>query len=72
MITEELQYNVNISCRLGDLVNYWRVHTLDLEAVPATEGPGLLKTLRIPVTYCWSPSLVPKPLDWGDNIGKES
>ncbi|OTA99236.1 glycosyltransferase family 1 protein [Hypoxylon sp. CI-4A] len=53
---------------LGDLVNHWRVHTLDLEAVPGTEAPGLLKGLHIPFTYCWSPSLVPKPADWGSNI----
>ncbi|KAL7626498.1 hypothetical protein AAE478_003270 [Parahypoxylon ruwenzoriense] len=36
---------------LGDLVNNWRVHTLDLEAVPATEGPHLVETLEIPFTY---------------------
>ncbi len=29
-----------------------------------TEGPFLAETLRIPYTYCWSPSLVPKPKDW--------
>lgn len=23
---------------------------------------------RIPFTYCWSPSLVPKPKDWGKHI----
>lgn len=25
-------------------------------------------TCRIPFTYCWSPSLVPKPKDWGSHI----
>ncbi|KAI1370137.1 glycosyltransferase family 1 protein [Hypoxylon crocopeplum] len=53
---------------LGDLVNHWKVHTLDLEAVPATEGPSLADTLKIPFTYCWSPSLVPSPFDWGSHI----
>ncbi|KAH8662574.1 sterol glucosyltransferase [Xylariales sp. PMI_506] len=52
---------------LGDIINDWR-KTLDLEPVPLTEGPGLTETLDIPVTYCWSPSLVPKPLDWPKHI----
>lgn len=49
--------------RLGDVINDWR-YTLGLEPVPLTEGPFLAETLRIPYTYCWSPSLVPKPKDW--------
>ncbi|KAH8202230.1 hypothetical protein TruAng_003607 [Truncatella angustata] len=53
---------------LGDIVNHWRIRTLDLEAVPATEGPHLIETYKVPFTYCWSPSLVPKPPDWGENI----
>ncbi|KAI0868294.1 UDP-glucose,sterol transferase [Hypoxylon argillaceum] len=53
---------------LGDVVNHWRVETLDLEAVPSTEGPHLIETLKVPFTYCWSPSLVSKPPDWGDHI----
>lgn len=28
------------------------------------DGPSLAETLKIPVTYCWSPALVPKPADW--------
>ncbi|KAI0117994.1 glycosyltransferase family 1 protein [Hypoxylon sp. NC0597] len=53
---------------LGDVVNAWR-ETLDLEPVPASEGPMLAETLQIPFTYCWSPSLIPKPLDWPSHIG---
>ncbi|KAI0382707.1 glycosyltransferase family 1 protein [Hypomontagnella monticulosa] len=53
---------------LGDLVNHWRVQTLDLEEVPSTEGPSLVETLKVPFTYCWSPSLVPPPFDWGSHI----
>ncbi|KEY74321.1 hypothetical protein S7711_00477 [Stachybotrys chartarum IBT 7711] len=53
---------------LGDVINEWR-GTLDLEPVPTTEGPILLETLKVPFTYCWSPSLVPKPSDWASNIG---
>ncbi|KAF7377696.1 Glycosyltransferase family 1 protein [Mycena sanguinolenta] len=48
---------------LGDLINKWR-HSLDLDDVPLTEGPGLAETLKIPFTYCWSPALIPKPVDW--------
>ncbi|RMJ27243.1 hypothetical protein PHISP_01895 [Aspergillus sp. HF37] len=53
---------------LGDLVNAWRKDALDLEAVPATEGPNLAETLQVPFTYCWSPALVPKPPDWDSHI----
>ncbi|KAK5165296.1 uncharacterized protein LTR77_009394 [Saxophila tyrrhenica] len=48
---------------IGDIVNAWR-EKLGLEAVPATEGPLLVETLKVPHTYCWSPALVPKPKDW--------
>ncbi|KAJ5098378.1 hypothetical protein N7532_005379 [Penicillium argentinense] len=52
---------------LGDIINEWR-STLDLEPVPGTEAPSLADTLKIPFTYCWSPSLMPKPSDWSSNI----
>ncbi|GME63925.1 hypothetical protein C8J57DRAFT_1469696 [Neofusicoccum parvum] len=52
---------------LGDVINKWR-HSIDLEPVPATEGPNLAETLQVPFTYCWSPALVPKPLDWPSHI----
>ncbi|OQD83914.1 hypothetical protein PENSOL_c136G07326 [Penicillium solitum] len=53
---------------LGDLINAWRKYSLNLDPVPATEGPNLLKTLKVPFTYCWSPALVPKSSDWGSHI----
>ncbi|CAG8909924.1 unnamed protein product [Penicillium egyptiacum] len=56
---------------LGDVINRWRV-SIDLEPVPATEGPSLNETLKIPYTYCWSPALVPKPQDWPSHIGMYS
>ncbi|KAH8587380.1 hypothetical protein B0O99DRAFT_733683 [Bisporella sp. PMI_857] len=52
---------------LGDIINKWR-KSLDLEPIPATEGPLLAETLRVPFTYCWSPALVPKPRDWPAHI----
>ncbi|KAK1147607.1 hypothetical protein N8T08_000949 [Aspergillus melleus] len=52
---------------LGDIINEWRA-SLDLEPIPATEGPCLADTLKVPFTYCWSPSLMPKPSDWPSYI----
>ncbi|KAL3463446.1 hypothetical protein BJX64DRAFT_121014 [Aspergillus heterothallicus] len=52
---------------LGDVINGWR-SKLDLEPVPATEGPMLAETLKIPFTYCWSPALMAKPVDWPAHI----
>lgn len=57
----------NFDVRLGDVINEWR-YLLDLEPVPRTEGPCLADTLKVPFTYCWSPSLMPKPFDWPSNI----
>jgi hypothetical protein len=54
---------------LGDVINKWRKQSLGLEPVPGTEGAGIVETLKVPFTYCWSPALVPKPRDWGSNIG---
>ncbi|KYK61809.1 hypothetical protein DCS_02953 [Drechmeria coniospora] len=53
---------------LGDIINNWRSNDLNLEKVPACVGPGLLDTLKVPWTYCWSPTLVPKPQDWPSYI----
>jgi hypothetical protein len=55
---------------LGDVINKWRKQSLDLEPVPATEGAGIIETLKVPFTYCWSPALVPKPRDWSSHIGQ--
>lgn len=54
--------------RLGDVINEWR-ESIDLEHILFSDGPCLIEKLGIPVTYCWSPALVPKPADWGPNIG---
>ncbi|KFA71896.1 hypothetical protein S40288_09517 [Stachybotrys chartarum IBT 40288] len=52
---------------LGDVINKWR-RSLDLEDVAAFDGPLLAERLRVPFTYCWSPTLIPKPADWGRHI----
>ncbi|CEJ59350.1 hypothetical protein PMG11_07978 [Penicillium brasilianum] len=52
---------------LGDVINRFR-SSIDLAPVPRTEGPCLAEALEIPMTYCWSPALVPKPSDWPAHI----
>ncbi|KAI1092424.1 glycosyltransferase family 1 protein [Rostrohypoxylon terebratum] len=53
---------------LGDLVNHFRVETLGLDPVSTLWAPGATYRLHVPFTYLWSPGLVPKPDDWGDEI----
>ncbi|POS86223.1 hypothetical protein EPUL_000395, partial [Erysiphe pulchra] len=53
---------------LGDLVNNFRVKSLGLEPVSTLWAPGQLYRLKVPYTYLWSPTLVPKPEDWGPEI----
>ncbi|KAI6863237.1 sterol glucosyltransferase [Hortaea werneckii] len=52
---------------MGDIINEWR-RELGLEDVPLSEGTRLAEGLRIPHTYCWSPALVPKPMDWPNHV----
>jgi UDP:flavonoid glycosyltransferase YjiC (YdhE family) len=49
---------------LGDLVNKFREKTLGLESISTLWAPGMISQLKIPHTYCWSPTLIPKPHDW--------
>lgn len=53
---------------LGDLVNHFRKDTLGLEPISTLWAPGLVTRLKVPTTYMWSPSLIPKPADWGPDI----
>lgn len=53
---------------LGDLVNDFRVKTLCLDPVSTLWAPGALYRMNVPIAYLWSPSLVPKPADWADEI----
>lgn len=53
---------------LGDLVNDLRVKTLGLDPVSTLWAPGALYRMNVPFAYLWSPSLVPKPADWGGEI----
>ncbi|EXA30688.1 hypothetical protein FOVG_17953 [Fusarium oxysporum f. sp. pisi HDV247] len=53
---------------LGDVINDWRRKSLGLDSIQASMGPGITTSLRIPHTYCWSPTIIPKPADWGPEI----
>lgn len=53
---------------LGDVINRFRERSLGLEPISLVWAPGMLARLRIPHTYCWSPSLIPKPKDWAQHI----
>ncbi|KAE8155240.1 hypothetical protein BDV25DRAFT_134987 [Aspergillus avenaceus] len=53
---------------LGDIINRFRKRELGLDPLDAIRAPSIAHRLQIPYTYLWSPSLLPKPQDWGDNI----
>ncbi|MCJ1314633.1 hypothetical protein MMC25_008315 [Agyrium rufum] len=53
---------------LGDIINRFREKSLGLEPVSLMWAPGMASRMRIPYTYCWSPSLIPKPKDWAAHI----
>ncbi|KAL1900168.1 hypothetical protein Sste5346_002478 [Sporothrix stenoceras] len=53
---------------LGDLINNFRVKTLDLEPISMIWAPGAVYRMHVPFTYMWSPGLIPKPNDWGPEI----
>lgn len=53
---------------LGDVINRFREKALELPPLSFIWAPGLLTRLKVPYTYCWSPTLIPKPNDWGKNI----
>ncbi|KAF5386949.1 hypothetical protein D9615_002027 [Tricholomella constricta] len=53
---------------IGDLVNTLRTGSLGLTPLTLRSGPGLVDRLKVPWTYCMSPTLVPKPPDWKNHI----
>jgi hypothetical protein len=54
---------------LGHVINSFRKNMLGLEVLTSSQGAGVLDMLKIPWTYCWSDSLLPKPKDWKEHIG---
>ncbi|KAG8861244.1 hypothetical protein FRB96_003194 [Tulasnella sp. 330] len=53
---------------LGDIINRFRSKTLGLGPLTLRSGPGVTDRLKIPWTYCFSPSLIPQPKDWVNHI----
>ncbi|KAF2276148.1 UDP-Glycosyltransferase/glycogen phosphorylase [Westerdykella ornata] len=53
---------------LGDLINKFRTRTLRLDPISPMWGYQLLPRLRVPYTYLWSESLIPRPQDWDSHI----
>ncbi|VDB99463.1 unnamed protein product [Peniophora sp. CBMAI 1063] len=53
---------------IGDIINDWRKRALGTQSLSLRSGPGLVDRLKIPWTYCLSPSLVPRPDDWKNHI----
>ncbi|KAJ6089633.1 UDP-glucuronosyl/UDP-glucosyltransferase [Penicillium canescens] len=53
---------------LGDILNTLRKDTLALQPLGTMTAPSILHRLHVPHSYLWSPSLLPKPPDWADNI----
>lgn len=53
---------------MRDIVNNFRKETLALPALHTRQATFMMVDERVPYTYCWSPSLVPKPDDWAAHI----
>ncbi|KAH7140060.1 hypothetical protein B0J13DRAFT_639354, partial [Dactylonectria estremocensis] len=53
---------------LGDLINKLRTQVLRLDPISPMWGYQLLSRLRVPYSYLWSQSLIPKPFDWAPHI----
>ncbi|WAO88920.1 Hypothetical protein NCS54_00628800 [Fusarium falciforme] len=53
---------------LGDLINKLRTQILRLDPISPMWGYQLLPRLRVPYSYLWSQSLIPKPSDWASHI----
>lgn len=53
---------------MHDLINEFREDTLQLPPFRTRDAIQGMTLENVPHTYCWSPSLVPKPADWPDYI----
>jgi hypothetical protein len=53
---------------MRDIVNNFRKKILGLSILHTRQSIKALVDERVPHTYCWSPSLVTKPHDWGTHI----
>ncbi|KUL82531.1 hypothetical protein ZTR_09178 [Talaromyces verruculosus] len=62
LVQESLGHEI---CRV---IDHFRRFTLRLPKLPPVQGAGILGQFKIPHTYLWSQSLLPKPDDWDDFI----
>ncbi|CAF1173774.1 unnamed protein product [Rotaria sordida] len=53
---------------MRDIVNEFRNDTLGLPSLHTRQATYMMIDERVPFTYCWSPSFVPKPNDWASYI----
>jgi hypothetical protein len=51
---------------ISRVVNHFRKQTLNL--APLEDDQALSMMQNVPHTYCWSPSLIAKPDDWGSHV----
>ena len=53
---------------MRNIINEFRKDTLGLPVLHTRQAVGIMMDEHVPHTYCWSPSLVPKPSDWPTHI----
>ncbi|CZT44010.1 related to sterol glucosyltransferase [Rhynchosporium secalis] len=53
---------------LSDVINGFRVKTLQLDPISPLWGHMFLSRMKVPFTYIWSSALIPKPPDWESHI----
>jgi UDP:flavonoid glycosyltransferase YjiC (YdhE family) len=53
---------------MRDIINEFRDDTLQLAPLHTREAVHAMIDEQVPHSYCWSPSLVPKPADWPEYI----
>jgi len=53
---------------MRDITNNFRKNILGLTTLNIPQGVRALIDERVPYTYFWSPSIIPKPDDWGPHI----
>ncbi|CAF2239312.1 unnamed protein product [Rotaria magnacalcarata] len=51
---------------LHNVINHFRKEQLKLPELTKQQALSMMR--NVPHTYCWSPSLIPKPADWNSNI----
>eukprot|EP00164_Ancoracysta_twista_P002864 GFYU01003814.1.p1 GENE.GFYU01003814.1~~GFYU01003814.1.p1 ORF type:complete len:819 (-),score=269.28 GFYU01003814.1:92-2548(-) len=68
----KLSYNIVDSLMwsgMADIFNKFRTDTLGLDPIYAgSGGANILNDNLVPFAYIWSPSIIPKPEDWGNYI----